>query len=119
MTDDPFMARALDLAHGVRRRTAPNPWVGCVIVRDGTIVGEGATSPPGGAHAEAAALAAAGERARGATVFTTLEPCSHQGRTGRAPTRSSAPAWPGSSAQSKIPTRTSPVAATRRCAPRA
>jgi diaminohydroxyphosphoribosylaminopyrimidine deaminase/5-amino-6-(5-phosphoribosylamino)uracil reductase len=76
------MDRALELGRGVRRLTAPNPWVGCVIVRDGEIVGEGATRPPGGAHAEAVALEAAGERARGATVFTTLEPCSHHGRTG-------------------------------------
>ncbi len=82
MTTDPFMTRALELGRGVRRLTAPNPWVGCVIERDGVMVGEGATSPPGGLHAEAAALAAAGERARGATVFTTLEPCAHQGRTG-------------------------------------
>ncbi|MGH8985926.1 MAG: bifunctional diaminohydroxyphosphoribosylaminopyrimidine deaminase/5-amino-6-(5-phosphoribosylamino)uracil reductase RibD, partial [Acidimicrobiia bacterium] len=59
------MRRALALADGVRRTTAPNPWVGCVIVRDGEIVGEGSTAPPGGPHAEAVALAAAGERARG------------------------------------------------------
>jgi diaminohydroxyphosphoribosylaminopyrimidine deaminase/5-amino-6-(5-phosphoribosylamino)uracil reductase len=82
MSTDPLMARALELARGVRRLTAPNPWVGCVVVRDGEIVGEGATSPPGGPHAEMVALAAAGTRARGATVFTTLEPCSHRGRTG-------------------------------------
>jgi diaminohydroxyphosphoribosylaminopyrimidine deaminase / 5-amino-6-(5-phosphoribosylamino)uracil reductase len=79
---DLFMARALELARGVRRLTAPNPWVGCVIAHDGEIVGEGATSPPGGPHAEIVALAAAGARARDATVFTTLEPCSHRGRTG-------------------------------------
>jgi diaminohydroxyphosphoribosylaminopyrimidine deaminase/5-amino-6-(5-phosphoribosylamino)uracil reductase len=76
------MRRALALGGRVRRLTAPNPWVGCVIVRDGEVVGEGATSPPGGPHAEAAALAAAAERAKGATAFTTLEPCSHVGRTG-------------------------------------
>ncbi len=51
-------------------------------MRDGEVVGEGATQPPGGAHAEIEALRAAGDRARGATVYTTLEPCSHQGRTG-------------------------------------
>jgi len=76
------MARAIELARGVRMTTSPNPWVGCVIVaRDGEVVGEGATAPPGGPHAEIAALAAAGERARGATVYVTLEPCAHQGRT--------------------------------------
>ena len=75
------MARAAALGAGVRHRTPPNPWVGCVIVRDGHIVGEGATEPPGGKHAEVQALAAAGERARGATVYVTLEPCSHHGRT--------------------------------------
>lgn len=76
------MARANTLADRVRRRTPPNPWVGCVLVRDGDVVGEGATFPPGGAHAEATALAAAGDRARGATAYVTLEPCAHQGRTG-------------------------------------
>jgi diaminohydroxyphosphoribosylaminopyrimidine deaminase/5-amino-6-(5-phosphoribosylamino)uracil reductase len=75
------MARALVLAASARRRTAPNPWVGCVLVRDGEVVGEGATEPPGGPHAEVVALRHAGERARGATAYTTLEPCSHHGRT--------------------------------------
>lgn len=75
------MPRALALGDAVRRSTAPNPWVGCVLVRDGEVVGEGSTAPPGGPHAEAAALAAAGPRARGATVFVTLEPCSHHART--------------------------------------
>jgi diaminohydroxyphosphoribosylaminopyrimidine deaminase/5-amino-6-(5-phosphoribosylamino)uracil reductase len=71
-------------AESVRGTTAPNPWVGCVIVSgvDPTQVFEGATAPPGGAHAEVAALTRAGDRhVRGATLFTTLEPCSHQGRT--------------------------------------
>jgi diaminohydroxyphosphoribosylaminopyrimidine deaminase/5-amino-6-(5-phosphoribosylamino)uracil reductase len=76
------MDRALELAAGARRRTAPNPWVGCVLVRDGVVVGEGATQPPGGAHAEIEALHAAGDRARGATAYVTLEPCVHHGRTG-------------------------------------
>jgi diaminohydroxyphosphoribosylaminopyrimidine deaminase / 5-amino-6-(5-phosphoribosylamino)uracil reductase len=80
--DDDAMARALQLAAGVRRRTAPNPWVGCVLVRDGVEVGEGATHPPGGPHAEIDALAAAGDAARGATAYITLEPCAHRGRTG-------------------------------------
>jgi diaminohydroxyphosphoribosylaminopyrimidine deaminase/5-amino-6-(5-phosphoribosylamino)uracil reductase len=81
--DDEAMARALVLAASARRRTAPNPWVGCVLVApDGHIVGEGATQPPGSDHAEIEALAVAGARARGATAYTTLEPCSHVGRTG-------------------------------------
>jgi diaminohydroxyphosphoribosylaminopyrimidine deaminase/5-amino-6-(5-phosphoribosylamino)uracil reductase len=75
------MQRAIELARGVRRRTAPNPWVGAVVVRDGEVVGEGATSPPGGPHAEVHALRAAGGAAAGATVYVTLEPCSHHGRT--------------------------------------
>jgi diaminohydroxyphosphoribosylaminopyrimidine deaminase / 5-amino-6-(5-phosphoribosylamino)uracil reductase len=79
--DTEAMAQALTLADHVRRRTPPNPWVGCVLTRDGQVVGEGATSPPGGPHAEAAALTAAGDRARGATASVTLEPCAHQGRT--------------------------------------
>ena len=79
--DAELMRRALAQGDTARRRTAPNPWVGAVVVRDGEVVGEGATQPPGGAHAEVEALRAAGDRARGATVFTTLEPCSHQGRT--------------------------------------
>jgi diaminohydroxyphosphoribosylaminopyrimidine deaminase/5-amino-6-(5-phosphoribosylamino)uracil reductase len=72
---------ALELARSVAGTTAPNPAVGCVVVRDGVIVARGATSPAGGPHAEVHALAAAGELARGATVVTTLEPCAHTGRT--------------------------------------
>ena len=76
-----FMAVALAAGRRVRATTSPNPWVGCVIVaRDGRTF-EGATSPPGGPHAEAAALALAGVAARGATAYVTLEPCSHWGRT--------------------------------------
>jgi len=76
------MRRAIELARGVRAETSPNPWVGCVVVSaDGALVGEGATAPPPGAHAEASALVAAGERARGGTAVVTLEPCSHRGRT--------------------------------------
>jgi diaminohydroxyphosphoribosylaminopyrimidine deaminase / 5-amino-6-(5-phosphoribosylamino)uracil reductase len=77
------MRRAIELAESVRGQTAPNPWVGCVIVPaadDGSTF-EGATAPPGGPHAEARALAEAGADARGATLFTTLEPCVHHGRT--------------------------------------
>lgn len=65
----------------MRKATSPNPWVGCVIETATGDRYEGATAPPGGPHAEAAALAAAGDRARGATLWTTLEPCSHHGRT--------------------------------------
>jgi diaminohydroxyphosphoribosylaminopyrimidine deaminase / 5-amino-6-(5-phosphoribosylamino)uracil reductase len=80
------MRRAIELAAGVRTSTSPNPWVGCVIVPGGSgsrsgASFEGATSPPGGAHAEVTALAAAGDKAKGATLYTTLEPCSHFGRT--------------------------------------
>jgi diaminohydroxyphosphoribosylaminopyrimidine deaminase/5-amino-6-(5-phosphoribosylamino)uracil reductase len=79
--DEERMAEAGVLAAGVRRSTAPNPWVGCVLERDGAVVGRGATRPPGGDHAEVVALAAAGDAARGATAYVTLEPCSHHGRT--------------------------------------
>lgn len=76
------MQRAVELGESVRRRSAPNPWVGCVVLGPhGEVLGEGATHEPGGAHAEIEALAAAGERSRGATLFSTLEPCSHTGRT--------------------------------------
>jgi diaminohydroxyphosphoribosylaminopyrimidine deaminase/5-amino-6-(5-phosphoribosylamino)uracil reductase len=81
-TEESHMARAIELAQGVRTTTSPNPWVGCVIVDGaGEVVGQGATAPPGGPHAEICALALARERARGATVYVTLEPCCHQGRT--------------------------------------
>lgn len=75
------MRRALELAAAVQGSTSPNPWVGCVLVRDGTVVGEGTTQPVGGLHAEAVALAEAGERALGAEAFVTLEPHNFQGRT--------------------------------------
>ena len=75
------MERALDLARGALGTTSPNPSVGALIVKDGVIVGEGSTQPPGGDHAEVVAIEAAGTSARGATLFTTLEPCCHQGRT--------------------------------------
>jgi diaminohydroxyphosphoribosylaminopyrimidine deaminase/5-amino-6-(5-phosphoribosylamino)uracil reductase len=79
--DERPMRRAIELADSVRCTASPNPWVGCVVgAADGTTY-EGATARPGGPHAEATALAAAGERARGATLYVTLEPCPHHGRT--------------------------------------
>ena len=79
--DREFMARALGLAERGLFTTTPNPRVGCVIVRDGEVIGEGFHARAGEPHAEANALAAAGDRAAGATVYVTLEPCSHHGRT--------------------------------------
>jgi diaminohydroxyphosphoribosylaminopyrimidine deaminase / 5-amino-6-(5-phosphoribosylamino)uracil reductase len=79
--DRAHVARALALAEGARTRTSPNPAVGCVLVRGDDIVGEGATARAGGPHAEVVALRDAGERARGATAYVTLEPCAHHGRT--------------------------------------
>ena len=79
-----WMRRALALAERVLFTTAPNPRVGCVIVRDGRVLGEGATQPPGGPHAEIRALRDAqhrNESVEGATMYVTLEPCSHFGRT--------------------------------------
>ncbi|WP_333573888.1 bifunctional diaminohydroxyphosphoribosylaminopyrimidine deaminase/5-amino-6-(5-phosphoribosylamino)uracil reductase RibD [Sphingomonas sp.] len=71
------MAVALGLAERGRGRTAPNPSVGCVLVRDGRVIGRGWTQPGGRPHAEAMALAQAGDAARGATAYVTLEPCAH------------------------------------------
>lgn len=75
------MARALQLARRGRYTTQPNPRVGCVLLRDGVVVGEGWHERAGTPHAEVHALRAAGARARGATAYVTLEPCSHHGRT--------------------------------------
>lgn len=76
-----WMARALGLASLGRGRVEPNPLVGAVLVREGELVGEGYHQAYGGPHAEIHALARAGERARGATLYVTLEPCCHQGKT--------------------------------------
>jgi diaminohydroxyphosphoribosylaminopyrimidine deaminase/5-amino-6-(5-phosphoribosylamino)uracil reductase len=75
------MDRAIELASAVRGRVSPNPPVGAVLLRDGVVVGEGNTQPPGGPHAEQVALAVAGPLARGSTLWVTLEPCCHYGRT--------------------------------------
>ncbi len=83
MTDDGYMARALFHAARGRGRTSPNPMVGAVVVApDGTVVGQGYHARAGEPHAEVHALAAAGPRAQGATLYCTLEPCCHTGRTG-------------------------------------
>ncbi len=79
--DGALMARAIEIAERGRATAPPNPWVGCVIARDGQVVGEGFHVRPGEPPAEVAALRAAGTRARGATAYVTLEPCAHEGRT--------------------------------------
>jgi diaminohydroxyphosphoribosylaminopyrimidine deaminase/5-amino-6-(5-phosphoribosylamino)uracil reductase len=81
VSDREHMDRALALAERGRRTTRPNPVVGAVLVRDGVVVGEGWHERAGGPHAEALALEAAGRKARGSTLYVTLEPCSHHGRT--------------------------------------
>ncbi|MGH8693461.1 MAG: bifunctional diaminohydroxyphosphoribosylaminopyrimidine deaminase/5-amino-6-(5-phosphoribosylamino)uracil reductase RibD [Burkholderiales bacterium] len=79
--DIQFMARALRLAEHGMYSTTPNPRVGCVLVKDGRIVGDGWHERAGGPHAEVVALTAAGANAKGATAYVSLEPCSHHGRT--------------------------------------
>ncbi|MCK4511767.1 bifunctional diaminohydroxyphosphoribosylaminopyrimidine deaminase/5-amino-6-(5-phosphoribosylamino)uracil reductase RibD [bacterium] len=81
MTDREYMSAALALAERGRGYTSPNPRVGAILVRDGVVVGQGFHDRFGGKHAEVAALAEARERARGATLFVTLEPCSVWGKT--------------------------------------
>lgn len=80
-SDMAYMGRAVELAASVHGATAPNPWVGSVLVEPSGRVHEGATAPPGGPHAEVTAIARAGAGALGATLYTTLEPCAHHGRT--------------------------------------
>jgi len=81
-SDTRMMARALQLARRGRYSAMPNPHVGCVLVREGQVIGEGFTRPAGGNHAEVEALHAAAGDAGGATAYVTLEPCSHHGKTG-------------------------------------
>jgi diaminohydroxyphosphoribosylaminopyrimidine deaminase/5-amino-6-(5-phosphoribosylamino)uracil reductase len=81
MNETNFMRQALALAREGRAQASPNPMVGAVVVRDGAVVGRGFYTWDGKRHAEVIALAEAGERARGATVYVSLEPCSHHGRT--------------------------------------
>jgi diaminohydroxyphosphoribosylaminopyrimidine deaminase/5-amino-6-(5-phosphoribosylamino)uracil reductase len=81
MPADPWMSRALDLAERGRGHVEPNPLVGAVVVRDGVLAGEGWHERFGGPHAEVNAIAAAGDAARGATLYVTLEPCCHHGKT--------------------------------------
>src|SRR5438105_15000498 len=83
LSDLDFINRALDLAERGRGTTSPNPMVGAVVVRpDGTVVGQGYHERAGGPHAEVRALDQAGDLARGASLYVTLEPCCHAGRTG-------------------------------------
>ena len=81
MSDRRYMALALSLGARTLGQTWPNPAVGCVIVKDGRIVGRGWTQPGGRPHAETQALGQAGEKAKGATAYVTLEPCAHTGKT--------------------------------------
>ena len=76
------MRQALDLAQSHKGRTGENPSVGCVLVKDDKVIGRGVTAVGGRPHAETQALKLAGPKARGATAYVTLEPCSHQGETG-------------------------------------
>src|SRR5437763_9354634 len=80
-SDTEYMARALELAARGRGSVEPNPLVGAVVVRDGTVVGEGWHEKFGQAHAEVNALKQAGDRARGSDLYVTLEPCGHFGKT--------------------------------------
>lgn len=82
MTDEDAMRRAIALAHSHVGRTGENPSVGCVIVSDGAVVGEGLTGAGGRPHAEEVALAQAGDRARGAVAYVTLEPCAQRSAGG-------------------------------------
>ncbi|SFX07197.1 diaminohydroxyphosphoribosylaminopyrimidine deaminase [Thermoactinomyces sp. DSM 45891] len=82
MTDLQYMLIAIEEGRKAQGKTGTNPPVGAIVVKDGEIVGRGHTSHLGGPHAEVNALADAGDKAKGATVYCTLEPCAHYGRTG-------------------------------------
>ncbi len=82
LTDESLMVRAVARAAHSRLLAPPNPWVGALVVTPDGVSYEGSTRRPGGAHAEVEALRKAGDAARGSTMYVTLEPCSHQGRTG-------------------------------------
>src|SRR5215213_4144499 len=79
--DARHLKRSIELAARARGQTSPNPMVGAVVVRDGRVIGEGITQPPGREHAEVMALEAAAGHTAGATMYVSLEPCCHQGRT--------------------------------------
>ena len=79
--DTRHLLRAIELAERARGQTSPNPMVGAVVVKGGRVIGEGITQPPGQAHAERAALEDCSEDPAGATMYVSLEPCCHQGRT--------------------------------------
>jgi len=81
LSDQEYMQIAFEEGNKSRLLAPPNPWVGCVIVHDGKIVGKGSSQPAGSAHAEIEALKAAGSKAEGGTAFVTLEPCCHHGKT--------------------------------------
>jgi diaminohydroxyphosphoribosylaminopyrimidine deaminase / 5-amino-6-(5-phosphoribosylamino)uracil reductase len=81
LSDEAAMAEAVALGERGRMTAAPNPWVGCVVTADGRVVGRGFHNRAGEPHAEVHALREAGDRARGAAAYVTLEPCAHQGRT--------------------------------------
>jgi diaminohydroxyphosphoribosylaminopyrimidine deaminase/5-amino-6-(5-phosphoribosylamino)uracil reductase len=115
MQDEMYMARALKLAQRGRFTTHPNPNVGCVIVKDGEIVGEGFHYRAGEPHA----LRMAGEKARGATAYVTLEPCSHHGRTPPCCEALIAAACPAWSRRCRIPIRRLPGAVCTVCSRKA
>src|ERR671916_997617 len=79
--DTRHLLRAIELAERARGQTSPNPMVGAVVVKSGRVIGEGITQPPGEAHAERAAIEDCSEDPAGATLYVSLEPCCHQGRT--------------------------------------
>src|ERR1700712_1305175 len=94
--DHRFMQLALSLGRRGRGRTWPNPAVGAVVVKDGVVLGRGWTQPGGRPHAETEALKRAGKDAKGATLYVTLEPCSHQGRTTPGSANAASPSRPAS-----------------------